>query len=201
MTNRLLAACLAPICAFAQVVCSLGPNAAGYKPAEDQRPSPDAMQVAARMNAATKIICGNNCPQLGVFRNATAAGAMLVLASGEAKLVYSPQFFAKAFADYGDLGLIAIFAHKMGHALDDTMGAAWVNQKWAPEVRADSWAGCLLGRMKLKDADLASTLAALSKYPSPAHPAWTTRLPAIRTGYSHCGGTIAAFNRQSAKQK
>ena len=200
MTKRLIAACLAPVCALAQVVCSLGPNAASYKPADDQRPSPDTMQVAARINAAAKRICADHCPQLGVFRNATAAGAMLVLDSGQAKLVYSPQFFASAFAAHGDPGIIAIFAHVMGHALDDTMGAAWVNQKWVPEVRADSWAGCLLGHMKLKDADLALTLTALSKYPSPAHPAWPQRLPALRTGYSHCGGTTAAFDRLT-KQK
>ena len=196
MAKLFLAACLSPLCAFAQVVCALGPGAAGYKPSADQRPSPDTMQVANRINTAMKPICADHCPQLAVFRNATAANAMLVLDSGQAKLVYSPQFFATAYGAYGDAGLIAIFAHELGHALDDTLGAAWVNPKWTPEVRADSWAGCILGRMKLKDADLGSALAALSKYPAPAHPGWPQRLPPLRAGYSRCGGDVTMFDKK-----
>ena len=36
-----------------------------------------------------------------------------------------------------------------------------------------------------------AALGALAKYPSPKHPAWNARLPAIRSGYTHCGGAAS----------
>ena len=196
MVKLLPALCLAPLCALAQVVCALGSGVSSYKPSSDQRPSPDTMQVAGRVNTAMKAICADHCPQLALFRNATAANAMLTLDAGLAKLVYAPQFFATVYGAYGDDGIIAILAHELGHAVDETMGASWVSPKLGPELRADSWAGCILGRIGLKDSDLASTLAALAKYPSPAHPGWPQRLPYLRTGYSHCGGDVSKFDKK-----
>ncbi len=129
----------------AEIVCALGAGAASYKPAADQRPSGDALQLAGRVNAALKTICGAQCPTMAVLRNATAPNAMLIADAGQqAKLVYAPQFFAAAYDSFGDSGIVAVIAHVVGHALDATMGAAWIRKSWTPELRADAWAGCIL---------------------------------------------------------
>jgi hypothetical protein len=179
--------------AAAQVVCALGPGAASYKSSEDQRPTADAMLLVGRVNVAAKTICGSNCPEVMVLRNATAANAMLVANGAQAKLVYSPQFFATAHEGFGDAGIIAIVAHEFGHALDDTMGAAWIQSNWTPELRADSWAGCVLEKSGLRE-EMIAALGALEKYPSPAHPNWSLRLPVIRAGYGKCGGDASTFD-------
>jgi len=194
---------LLPLTAAAQVVCVLGTgaSASSYQAAGDQRPAPDAMQIAARVNAAEKTICGDHCPGVALFRNSTAPNAALIANSGQAKLVYSPQFFASVYAGFGDAGIIAIIAHEAGHALDDSLGAVWINKSWNTEVRADSWAGCVLARAALSSGDMRSALGALAKYPSAAHPAWDLRLSAIRSGYTHCGGAGSNFDSASAGMK
>jgi hypothetical protein len=179
--------------ATAQVVCALGPDVSSYKPAADQRPTPDALELAGRVNAAVKTICAAHCPVIQLFRNSTAANAMLIADAGEAKLVYTPQFFAAAYDRYGDGGIIGIIAHELGHALDDTLGASWINGSWTLELRADAWAGCTLARAGLVQEELEATLEALANYPSPAHPSWDLRLPVLRTGYAQCGGNGAKF--------
>lgn len=183
-----------PLGAIAQVMCALGPGAASYKASEDQRPTSDAMLMASRVNAAAKTMCGNTCPAVIVLRNSTAANVMLIADSSQGKLVYSPQFFGLVDQKYGDAGVIAIMAHVLGHALDDTLGAAWIKGGWSPELRADSWAGCILAKNNLNLADTGAALSALASYPSPAHPGWTIRLPAIRTGYTQCGGNASQFD-------
>jgi hypothetical protein len=189
----LLAAFL-PWCASAEILCALGKDAASYKPAEDQRPSSDALQLATRVNTALKSICADHCPQMALFRNTTAPNAMLIADSGQGKLVYSPQFFAAAYEGFGDAGIVAIMAHEVGHALDATMGAAWIKNSWSPELRADAWAGCVLS--KVDSAGLERGLAALSKYPAPPHPVWSQRLPVVRTGYTQCGGSASKFDKR-----
>lgn len=179
---------LLPVCATAQVICALGPNAAAYQAAQDQRPAADAVQLAARVGAAEKAICASNCPEVALLRNPTAPNAALIASQGQAKLVYAPQFFAAVYSIGGDAGIVAILAHEAGHALDDAMGAAWIKKDWQPELRADAWAGCVLAHADLSPRDLTSALAALEKYPPSSHPAWNLRLPAIRTGYARCGG-------------
>jgi hypothetical protein len=176
------------------VVCALGPNAPAYNPAADQRPAPDAMELASRVSTALKTICATNCPEVAVFRNTSAANAMLIANSGQAKLVYAPQFFSAAYDSFGDGAIVAIIAHEMGHALDDVIGAAWVKPNWPAESRADAWAGCALARAELSASDLTGAFAALEKYPSPAHPAWNLRLPVLRTGYTQCGGDGSRFD-------
>jgi len=175
-------------------VCALGPGAASYKASEDQRPTADAMQLAGRVNAAAKAICATNCPEVMMLRNTSAANAMLVANGAEAKLVYSPQFFATVHDGFGDAGIVAIVAHEFGHALDDTMGAAWIQSGWPPELRADSWAGCVLAKSGLSAKETEAAFGALAKYPSPAHPSWNQRVPAIRAGYTKCGGDGATFD-------
>jgi hypothetical protein len=182
----------------AEILCALGPGASSYKPAADQRPAGDAMLLAGKVNAAMNKICGSQCPTMAMLRNATAPNAMLIADAGQAKLVYSPQFFAAAFDSFGDDGIVAIMAHELGHALDATMGAAWIKKSWSPELRADAWAGCILARLDPGPANsqhtLQPSLSALSKYPSPSHPSWNLRLPALRAGYTQCGGAASKFD-------
>ena len=109
--------------------------------------------------------------------------------AGRAKLVYAPQTFSRVYESYGDGGILALLAHALGHTLDDTLGASWVQKNWTPEVRADAWAGCVLARSKLTGEESRSAIAALSEYPSGQHPQWTQRLVAIQSGYAHCGGS------------
>jgi hypothetical protein len=195
----LLAAALLPFSATGEIVCALGPGAASYKPAADQRPTSDALQLGGRLNAAVRTICGDQCPTMALFRNATAPNAMLIADRGEAKLVYSPQFFATAYGSFGDNGIVAIMAHEVGHALDATLGAAWIKNSWPPELRADAWAGCALARIDLRPGGLEPSLAALSKYPAPSHPSWSQRLPALRAGYTQCGGDASKFGTGARK--
>jgi hypothetical protein len=176
--------------AHAQVLCSLGP-ASSYKSSADQRPSSDAMQLVGRVNAAVKTICQSNCPGVMVLRNTTAANAMLIVDRSQAKLVYSPSFFASVHDSLGDPGIIGIIAHEFGHALDDALGAAWIESSWTPELRADAWAGCTLAKSDLSASDRETAFTALAKYPSPGHPGWNLRLPAIRAGYTACGGAAS----------
>ena len=184
---------LLPASAMAQVICALGSGAPAYQPSADQRPASDAMQLAGRVNDAEKSICGSNCPIVALFRNSTAPNAALIVNAGQPKLVYAPQFFATLYDGYGDPGIVAVIAHELGHALDDTMGAAWINAAWTPELRADSWAGCTLAKAGLGPSDLRQAFSALAKYPSAAHPSWNRRVPALRSGFTHCGGTAATF--------
>ena len=192
-----LLVCFLPVSANAQVICALGSGASSYQPSADQRPSSDAMQLVARVNAAVKNICGSNCPEVAVLRNATAANAMLIADGAQARLVYSPQFFASAHESFGDAGILALVAHEFGHALDDAMGAAWMQKSWTAELRADAWAGCALAKSDLNASDREAALTALSRYPSPAHPGWNLRLPAIRAGYAGCGGDASKVHSGS----
>ena len=183
----------------AEILCALGPGAASYQPASDQRPSSDALQLAARVNSAVSTICGAQCPTMALFRNATAPNAMLIADTGQAKLVYSPRFFGSAYDSFGDSGIVAVIAHEVGHALDATMGAAWIKKSWTPELRADAWTGCILARLDSAkpgpvSGSLQSGLSALAKYPSPSHPGWNLRLAALRAGYTQCGGAGSRFD-------
>jgi hypothetical protein len=177
---------LLPFAVSAQVVCALGSGASSYNAYSDQHPSADALQLAARAFEASKTICGTTCPEVVLFRNASAASLMLVTAAGRAKIVYSPKVFTGIYDHYGDAGVLALMSHAIGHALDDVMGAAWVEKAWTPELRADAWGGCILARSNLATADMTAALAALAQYPSPSHPAWNARLPVINSGIAHC---------------
>src|ERR1700748_3166415 len=77
-----------------EVVCALGLGASGYKADDDQRPTPDAMELAGLVTAAVKSICKDSCPTIALYRNASAANAMLIANAGQAKLVYAPPFLA-----------------------------------------------------------------------------------------------------------
>ena len=138
---------------------------------------------------------------IALFRNATAPNAMLIADNSEAKIVYAQQFFTALYDSAGDGGVIALIAHELGHAVDETSPAAWINRNWPPEVRADAWSGCVLGKMNLSARALQETLAAVSKYPSAAHPSWGQRLPALRLGYAQCGGDGARFDSAATHKR
>jgi hypothetical protein len=184
--------------ATAEIICALGAGASSYDANADERPTGDAMQLAGRMNAALSPTCQPKCPQIAIYRNATAPNAMLVVTADQAKFVYAPQFFTAVYDKYGDGAIIAIIAHEYGHALSETLPAPWMNNNWNPELRADAWAGCALAKSDLSLNDLTEALAAVAKYPpsarAGAQPSWTQRLPALRLGYLHCGGGAAKFD-------
>ncbi len=190
-----------PVASGAEVICALGPRASAYNAYEDQRPTPDAMQLAGEVNAALTPICRPNCPQIALFRNKTAPNAMLIAGNGDAKIVYAPQFFTGVYETYGEGAIVAFIAHELGHAVDETSPAGWIKREWPVEVRADAWAACALANVHLSTRGLRETLSALAKYPSPQHPAWSQRLPALRTGYLQCGGSAAAFDGAMAGGK
>jgi len=184
--------------ASAEVICALGSGAASYDAKEDQRPTADAMQLAKRMNAALAPTCTPQCPQIAIFRNATAPNAMLVVTSDQAKFVYAPQFFSGIYDKYGDGAIIAMIAHEYGHALNETHPVTWMKGDWSPELRADAWAGCALAKSDLSVKDLADALTAVQKYPPPTDSNWSLRMPALRVGYIHCGGMGATFDGSAA---
>jgi hypothetical protein len=190
----LICASLISLAAGEEVLCALGPGASSYDAKADQRPTADAMQLAGRMNAALSPTCTPQCPQIAIYRNATAPNAMLVVSADQAKFVYAPQFFTSVYDRYGDGAIIAIIAHLYGHALDEVHPASWMKSEGTRELRADAWAGCALAKSDLSSGDLAEALIALSKYPPLAHPSWAMRLPALRLGYIHCMGDGSKFD-------
>ncbi len=174
--------------AHADVLCALGPHADSYKPGSDERPSPDVMQLAKRVNTALTPICSPKCPEIAVYRNPTAANAMLIVTSDQAKIVYAPQFFSSVYDSLGDSGIMAIIAHEYGHALAETVAAPWMKTAWTAELRADAWTACTLAKLNLNAKNLNDAVEALSKYPPSTNPAWNSRLAALRIGYVRCGG-------------
>jgi hypothetical protein len=152
------------------------------------------MQLAGQVNASLAPLCRPNCPQIALFRNETAPNATLIAANGDAKIVYAPQFFTAIYEAYGDGAILAVIAHELGHGLDETAPAPWINREWPVEVRADAWAGCALAKATLGARELREALTAVEKYPSPAHPGWSQRLPALRLGYTKCGGDAVKFD-------
>jgi hypothetical protein len=196
----LLCALLLPFSAAADVVCALGPGASSYNAYTDERPTGDAMEMARRLNAAMSPVCSPKCPQIAIFRNATAANVMLVVTTDQAKVVYAPQFFQTVYDNYGDGAIVAILAHEFGHALDEIYPGKF-GRGGTPELRADAWAGCALARTDLSPKSLGEALTALSKYPPPASPAWPLRLTALRLGYTQCGGDGPKFENGEGGSK
>jgi hypothetical protein len=171
-----------------QVLCTLGPETASYNAYSDERPTPDALELAGKVNQALVSSCRPNCPTIAMFRNTTAPNAMLMKSPGQAKFAYKPEFFTTVYERSGDAGILAIVAHEVGHAIDGALPVSWIKKDWSAELRADAWAGCALGRMNLTARALQAGLSTLAQYPSRSHPNWETRLPVVRMGYVECGG-------------
>lgn len=193
------AASLVPMAARADVLCALGSSSAvnAYKPASDQRPTTDAMQIVRRVNAAVVPFCQPKCPEAAMLRNDTAPNLMLTASQDGAKLVYAPRFFAAAYGKFGEPALLALIAHVYGHAIDETTHPTWLPGNWNLELRADGWAGCVLAKSGLAAEDLSSALAALAMYPPSGQSSWAPRAAAVRLGFTHCGGTNSQFDAAS----
>src|SRR5262245_39427206 len=170
------------------VLCTLGPGESNYNAYSDERSSGDALELAGKVNAALVASCQPRCPRISMFRNPTAANLMLIVTGDQVKLVYKPSFFTSVYETYGDGGILALLAHEVGHAIDESASAPWMKPSWTPELRADAWSGCALAKMSLTARSLRAGLDALAKYPSASHPGWAVRLPAIQAGYMQCGG-------------
>jgi|SRR5579885_3058274 hypothetical protein len=201
LAGSLFCAFLVAFGANAEIICALGAGASSYDAKADQRPTPDAMQLAGRMNAALAPTCSPECPQIAIFRNTTAPNAMLVVNADQAKFVYAPQFFSAVYDKYGDGAIIAIIAHEYGHALSEVHPVSWMKSDWPPELRADAWAGCALAKSDLRPHDLAEALTAVSKYPPSTHADWSVRAPALRLGYTHCGGDGSRFDSSAGGKR
>jgi hypothetical protein len=195
LLTLLLVSSLPLLAAADQILCSLGADASSYNAYSDERPTPDAMELAGKVNAGLGSICRPNCPTMAMFRNPSAPNLMLIVASGQARIVYKPKFFTTVYEMYGDSGISALIAHEVGHAMDASGTAKWIKPAWNPELRADAWAGCAFARMNLSSRDLHSALNTLQKYPAPSHPDWMTRVPALRTGYMECGGDVSRWGK------
>jgi len=177
----------------ARVLCTLGSTASPYNAYLDQRPTGDAMELSGKVNAALVAMCRPNCPTLALFRNSTAANLMLIVDGARTKILYKPEFFTSVYDNYGDGGILALLAHEVGHAIDTAAPPPWMKNGWTPELRADALAGCAFAKMNLGASVLRAGLTTLSKYPSPAHPSWEMRLPALEAGYTQCGGDRMTF--------
>jgi hypothetical protein len=199
MSRLLLILAFVPLAARGQVMCALGSGAAAYDQTKDERPSRDTLELAGQVNAVLAPRCQPNCPSVTFFRNATAANVMMIAVSDTAKLVYAPKFFTMVYETWGDGAIVALLAHAMGHAIDANAPAAWVKGITAPELRADAWAGCALGGNVMTPNAFGEALTALMKFPAKAHPAWAQRVPALRLGYTQCGGDGAKFDRAAAR--
>jgi len=186
--HRFLPALLLAISAHAELLCALGPHADAYKANGDDRPSPDVMQLARRVNSALKPACTPKCPEIAIFRNATAPNLALIATEDQAKIVYAPQFFSAIYDKYGDGSIIAAIGHEYGHALGETTPVPWIKSSWNIELRADAWAGCALAKNNLDAKALKEAVDALAGYPPASRPDWNQRLMALKTGYTHCGG-------------
>jgi hypothetical protein len=180
------------------VVCALGPEVSSYNAYEDQPPTGDAMDLARQASAALMPACTPKCPRLVINRNPTAPNVILVFDADRAKMAYAPQFFSDVYAKYGDGAIIAFIAHMLGHAMDPGAAAGWMKGNWTPELRADAWAGCALAKTSSSVRSLEAALTAVSRYPSASHPDWPLRIPALRLGYTHCGGDGSQFDGRAA---
>ncbi len=190
---------LLPIAASAEVICALGAGASAYKASSDDRPSADTMQIIRRVDAAFAPFCLPKCPEVAMLRNSTAANLMLTADKDSAKLLYAPQFFATVYGKYGEEGILALVAHVYGHAIDEVTQQTWIPANLNPELRADAWAGCILAKGSLPPTGLTSALGALAIYPPPSQAVWGKRLPAVRLGFTHCGGVTSAFEAASSR--
>jgi Zn-dependent protease with chaperone function len=97
-------------------------------------------------------------------------------------------FMNNIFSALGPEASFGIIAHEFGHHIDLNSTPPWMNNSWSRELRADAWAGCALARRGFGPAQLSLSLQAISQYPSPSHPAWNMRVPAIQQGFVACGG-------------
>jgi hypothetical protein len=184
-----LASLLGTRTASAQIVCTLG-GGSSYVPLYDQPPT---IYAAGEFNRILSLLCGDDCGLVTEVQNVTVANAMtMTISPGVSKIAYNPGFMGQVFNQFGAGASFGVIAHEIGHHLDLQSASSWMDSSWSRELRADAWAGCALAKASIPSAQLKSALQAIAAYPSPSHPAWDRRLPAIERGFKRCGGTAAA---------
>lgn len=172
--------------ATAGVACQLGPSSSSYSPAYDIAPTP---QASRDMSAVASALCGSGCGTVSFVANPTVPNALTyTVQPGVSKISYSPAFMNGVWQSYGHNAAVGIFAHELGHHLDLMQTSSWMDSSWGRELRADAWAGCAMARLGMSPTNMAAALQAIAAYPSPSHPAWTDRIPALQAGYTQCGG-------------
>ncbi len=175
---------LVPVRAGSETICSLG-STAYYDAKSDANASPDALRIA---KGVAEALCGGPC-DIALMRNPTVGNAMTVVAqSGEAKIVYNPQFLKSIDTSIGDGAVFGILAHEAGHVVDRRQQAAWIPSTWDRELRADAWAACAIARSAVPDDKKKAGFRAVLGYPSPSHPSRNLRVEAMELGYHTCGG-------------
>jgi hypothetical protein len=167
-----------------------------YDPNVDANASPDALRIARQVGLA---LCNGTC-EVALRRNPTVGTVQTFIApNGTAKVVYNPQFLKSVDTAIGDGAVFGILACEVGHVVDGRMKPAWMPRSWAPELRADAWAGCAVARAALPKDKAMAAVRAILENPSPAHSARNERGPALELGYQSCGG-VGNLPRKDADQ-
>jgi ABC-type amino acid transport substrate-binding protein len=175
--------------ASAQIVCALGP--AGPAPFDLRMNVPATPLALQVMQHAWLALCPtNNCGTMQLVQNPTTPNALTMTQPGGSLIAYSSAFMNTVAQRFGMEAAFGIFAHEVGHHIDLAGGnpMAWMSHAWSRELRADAWSGCALARARLSPMALQAALQAIAQFPSPSHPSWPLRLPAVQAGYAGCGG-------------
>ncbi|WP_266367066.1 M48 family metalloprotease [Tellurirhabdus rosea] len=176
------------------IICSLGGNP-GYNPLYDQPPTAYAV---AEINQIASHLCPMGCGSFSLVGNPFVPNAAaLTLAPGVTKIAYNPVFMNNLHFTYGPAASYGVLAHEFGHHIDFFNPAAWMDHSWGRELRADAWAGCALAKAGLGIQEMSVALQAIANYPSPSHPGWQQRLPALYSGFINCGGRQQRWPQQS----
>lgn len=171
------------------IVCQLGVGTSNF----DMRMNQPATSYAiSELSTIYRLLCPHGCGQVALYQNATAPNALTaVVAPATSIIAYNPAFMNQVLHSVGPEASFGILAHEFGHHGDINFSPAWMNDSWSRELRADAWAGCALARRGFSSGQLEIALQAIAEYPSPSHPGWALRIPALRQGYVSCGGAPA----------
>lgn len=173
--------------AAAQVVCQLG-SGNQFNLYYNQPPSPYAASV---LQTIYRLLCPTGCGQVNLFLNESAPNALtMTFGGGQSLIAYRSGFMGQVHTVIGPEATFGIIAHEFGHHIDLNTTPPWMNDNWGRELRADAWAGCALARRGFGSEQLSRALQAIAAYPSPSHPAWTLRIPAVEQGFRACGGRV-----------
>lgn len=181
----LLALVAFPVAGATQaIVCALGPGGNSYHPGYDRPPSEYASRELSHVYS---LLCPGGCGPVTLVMNETTPNALsMSIRPGVSKIAYSSQFMNHMFYNLGANASFGVMAHELGHHIDFINPAAWMDQSWGRELRADAWAGCALARSGRSPAQTQMAVRALAAYPSPSHPGWPQRSAAIQAGFAHC---------------
>jgi hypothetical protein len=171
-----------------EIVCQLGITGGAYNPALDGPSTPRASGISTDVYRA---LCPGGCGLVELRRNPTAGNALTRVIPGVGSRVsYSPAFFELLDSRFGTGAVYGVLAHELGHHIDlNQPRPTWADSSWSRELRADAWAGCAIARAGISPASLEGAVSAIMAFPSQSHPGADLRIPAIRTGFTQCGGT------------